>query len=168
MKKCMTISGGFDSGCLPFIINPSGFDFVFFKYNQKYMEKEKEKAVYLANFFDKKLKIISIPEMQHDHSRRNFIFLSELKKLNYVEIIMGNRNILPFFDAYKDSNLINLQLVAYLFQIKLKLPIIGWTKTKVIKFLKNNEYLNFYNCYKNNIDYKNCDCPNCLELKKIL
>jgi len=169
-KKGITISGGYDSGCLPFLVGAnkvSEYDFVFFEYQQTYMRQEKQRAENLASYFNMALKIVRLPECRHDQERRNFIFISELKKLGYSEILMGNRGILPFFDAYRDSNFIYLKIVARLFNIKVQLPIVGWSKLRVLRFLSQNQYLDFYNCYAAKEDWLNCDCPNCTELRKV-
>lgn len=167
-KKCITISGGFDSGCLPFLItNVQEYDFVFFDYNQLYLKNELQKAKELASKFNKKLLVIKISEMFHDHPRRNFIFIAELKKNLYSEVVMGNRNLFPFFDKYKDSNWVSLQMVSILFNISIKLPLLGWNKKRILSFLRKRQYLNFYNCYNNLNDVQKCDCYNCKQLRKI-
>lgn len=169
MKKCITISGGFDSGCLPYILKDSidEYDFVFFNYNQTYLEKEREKAGKLAEEFKKPLVEVVMKDMVHDQERRNFMFISKLKQLQYQEIVMGNRNIFPFFDKYRDSNFTYLKIIGFLFSIKIILPITGWTKSKVLNFLIENRYWDFYNCYLNSTDLDNCECSNCLEMKKV-
>jgi len=168
MKKCITISGGFDSACLPFLVdNLNEWDLVFFDYNQIYKQSELQKAQKYAEKLNKKLNIIRIEDMHHDQERRNFLFLFKLKTIGYDIVMMGCRNILPTFDRYKDSNLINLKFMAYLLHIQIKLPIVGWRKGRVIRFLRKRTDLDFYNCYKNNQDTSNCDCVNCIELKKL-
>lgn len=168
-KECVTISGGFDSGCLPFIIKDTiNIDFIFFNYNQGYLKKELQKAEKLAGIFNKKLIILTIPEMKHDQERRNFLFLSELKKLQYTSVTMGNRNILPIFDKYRDSNFLELKIFAYFLNLKLSLPITGWSKNKVFYFLQNEaNYFDFYNCYNNEDDYNTCSCVNCFERREL-
>jgi hypothetical protein len=165
-KKCMTISGGFDSGCLPFLFEErvNEYDFIFFNYNQLYLVKEKEKAQFLADHFHKELIVIEM-NLVHDQERRNFLFLSKLKELKYSEVIMGNRGLLPLFDQYKDSNFVSLKLFSSLLHLDVKLPVVGWTKKRVLSFLKEKKYLDFYNCYLNNSDMSECDCPNCKELQ---
>lgn len=168
LKKCITISGGFDSGCIPFLFQNiiDEYDFIFFNYNQNYLKHEKATALKLATKFKKNLIEIEMKDMTHDHERRNFLFIAKLKQLQYSEIMMGNRNLLPFFDKYKDSNFIYLKILGFLLFIKIKLPILGWNKKKILNFLKKNNYFDFYNCYNNSINFDNCDCRNCLEIKK--
>ena len=168
MRKCITISGGFDSGCLPFIFRDivNEYDFVLFDYNQNYLEQEKRCAKNLAGRFKTKLIEIKMRDMIHDQERRNFLFIAKLKQLGYSEVMMGNRNIFPFHDKYKDSNLMYLQMIGFLFRIKIKLPIVGWRKNKVLTFLSKNNYFDFYNCYNTLGDFESCTCQNCLEIKR--
>ena len=137
MEKVITISGGFDSGCLPFLFlkKIEEYDFLFFRYNQIYLDFELEKATLFSTEFGKKLIIVDCPLLQHDHSRRNFIFVSKLKELNYSEVVMGNRNIFPLWDHYRDSNWCYLKMVGFLFDIKVTLPLFGWSKGRVFSFL---------------------------------
>ncbi len=167
MKYAVTISGGYDSAAAYIKwSDKKECDFIFFNYGQKYYENELKCALSFANFFKKQLIIINL-NLGHNCERRNFHFISKLKLLNYDVVIMGNRNILPIMDKYKDSNLLNIKLYSYLMNIKVILPIIGYTKRKIIKILKLYN-LNFYNCYLNKDDYKKCSCINCIELKKVL
>lgn len=170
LKKAITVSGGFDSGCLPFIFfdNLSEYDLVFFRYQQIYLVNEFNKADKFAKHLKLPLIIIECPNILHNHERRNFLFLSELKVWGYQEVVMGSRNLLPMFDKYKDSNYWSLKRIAGLLNIKLHLPITGWSKKKVLGFLSDCNYLDFYNCYTNGDDIKTCQCPNCQELRRLL
>ena len=169
-KKAVTISGGFDSGCLPFILEEEikQCDLVFFEYQQLYLQQEKEKASQFALFLHQPLLILSCPRIQHDQERRNFLFLAELKQRGYQEVVMGNRNFFPFFDEYRDSNWWSLQKMASLLNLQLELPITGWSKKRVIHFLFAHGYSDFYNCYLGNSDYQKCECKNCVELRRVL
>jgi 7-cyano-7-deazaguanine synthase in queuosine biosynthesis len=167
MKKAMTISGGFDSACLPFLIPPVSYDFIFFDYGQSYLIQELKYAKKLATHFNKKLIIIHLFNSEHNQERRNFIFLSKLKELKYSEVVLGNRGIFPLFDKYKDSNWLSLKLFSWLLGMKIKLPITAWTKKRIFTFLLHHDWLIGYNCYVNKINWQTCSCPNCKERQKI-
>lgn len=166
MKSCILFSGGWDSIAVALKIR--GIDLLFFNYGQTYYENELAACVKFSTPLSANL-IVRDLVLEHDIERRNFYFLMEAKRLGYDCVYTGNRNIAPIFDKYKDSNFISIHLFAHLCNIKVKMPIMGWGKRRIVKFiLKDNPYHTPYNCYHNNDNYKTCKCPNCVELQGIL
>jgi hypothetical protein len=76
-----------------------------------------------------------------DIQNRNYYLIAEIKKMGYDEVIIGTRNIMPFFDKYKDSNWFNLKIYQYLMGIYVNMPLIGNLKFQVKNKLGN------YNSY---------------------
>lgn len=138
-KKALLLSGGMDSVACAFI--EKDYDCIYFNYGQKYHEKEYPHAVALAKYLDKELIVIE-KKWWTDIVNRNFYMISELKVLGYDEVILGTRNVLPFFDKYGDSNWFNLKLYQYLFQIYINMPLIGNMKWQVKN--KLNGYTQYY------------------------
>lgn len=166
-KTALLFSGGYDSAAVWFKVKePDYTDLVFIDYGQLYLDKELEKAKLFAERLGKELRVVKIAGTT-DMKDRNIIFIRTLLRLGYTNVYLGCRNVLPIFDKYKDSNWWRLK---WIFGDLVKLPIVGWNKRKIIKYLRKQgyNYDNFYNCYNNNSDYKTCDCVNCKELQRIL
>lgn len=164
MNKCILFSGGWDSVAVALMETEA--DLLFFNYGQTYFINELE----VADSFAKKHKrnlIVKKLELKHDIERRNFYLLMEAKRLGYQIVFTGNRNILPIFDKYKDSNYLTLKIFGYLSNLKIKMPIVGWGKKKIVKFVLKNTSIKPYNCYNNLNDFKTCECQNCQEIKEI-
>jgi 7-cyano-7-deazaguanine synthase in queuosine biosynthesis len=164
MTSCILFSGGWDSVAVALKIPKA--DLLFINYGQIYLENELKIA---REFAIKHNRVLYIHKMNlsHDIERRNFYLILEAKKLGYSSIYTGNRNILPLFDKYKDSNWLTLQILAYLSNIKLYLPIVGWSKYRIIRYVLSHTNLIPYNCYNNENNIENCSCSNCRELRKI-
>lgn len=167
MKTALLISGGWDSVACYYLNKKKKLDLLFINYNQNYYDNEIKVLTNLMVSERREFKIINL-NLYHDIERRNFYFITELKKLGYKKIIIGSRNILPVFDKYKDSNYLSLKLFGYLMGIKIALPVCGWSKKKVVEFVKTKTDVIPYNCYNNLNDINNCSCVNCIEIKGIL
>lgn len=163
--RCVLFSGGWDSVAAALIDRESPL--IFFNYGQIYFENEREAVLKFSAAFKRKTKILSV-KLGHDAERRNFLLLSELKRRGYSEVVTGNRNILPIFDKYKDSNWLSMKMFGYLMNMKIEMPVVGWTKKRIVEFVQSGYVGTPYNCYKNNKDFMICGCPNCRELKKIM
>ncbi len=163
-SKVVLFSGGYDSTvCV--LKNLDADHFVFFDYKQIYKDNELEAVLDICKKLNIKLKVVSLP-MITDVKNRNFIFaLYATAILEADEIVIGSRNILPIFDKYKDSNWLSLKMLGYFAKIKVSLPITGWTKKRVFKFLQKYD-LQPYNCYLNSKNYLECSCQNCIERRK--
>lgn len=164
-KIACTISGGYDSAAA-YLKHPVNCDFVFFSYRQLYHKKEHSCAIDFAHFAHRNLNLYEVPGFT-DMPCRNFMFLLILRINGYREVIMGSRNVLPWFDKYKDSNWLSLKLFAWLIGVKLHLPVTGWSKKRVIQYVESFYKGPLYNCYLNNDDYRTCECVNCKEMRKI-
>ena len=169
MKKALLLSGGFDSAAVFHLLIEAGelFDVFFVDYNQSYKSKEQEKAKKLCNMYeDINFTTIAIPGWD-DMPGRNFHFINQIQIRGYKEVYLGTRWVLPLFDSWGDANWVTLKLYGQLLKIKIKLPIVGWTKRKCFKFLSSRNDTDFYNCYKNNTNWVDCDCSNCKERKRL-
>lgn len=167
MKTAILLSGGWDSAACFLINRNKKADLIFFNYNQNYLEKELYTARRFSRFFKLDLKVFSL-DLDHDQERRNFFFISEIKRRGYEEIIIGSRNLIPLFDRYRDSNWISLKIFGWLMNIRVRLPITGWGKRRIIKFVRKFYRGPLYNCYENRQDYLTCPCVNCRELRSII
>lgn len=172
MKTSVLFSGGWDS-CAAYLKHRKAFpdspiDLLFFDYGQNYLEKEGVSAQDFANFVAAPLVEHKIPNMVHDNERRNFLFLAEAKKLGYSRVILGVRNVLPIFDRYRDSNYVGIKLQAHLLNMVAELPICGWRKSRVVEYVQKSGYSNRpYNCYNDRLDFENCPCRNCEEMRNL-
>jgi len=167
MKTCVLFSGGWDSMAAALIYKKEQPELLFINYGQFYSRNE----FIAANNFAKKHKLgLMVHELslKHDIERRNFYLILEAKKLGYEKIITGNRNLLPMFDKYKDSNWFNLKILAWISGVKLRLPTLLWTKKRIVNYVLKQHKEGGYNCYENKKDCLSCCCANCLELRKIL
>lgn len=165
MKEVILFSGGYDSMAVA-IMNPD-IDLLFIDYDQSYRAKEMEVVLKYRDQHRRNILFTNL-KLGHDQERRNYYFLLEAKRIGYDIIYTGNRNILPWFDKYKDSNWFNLKIFAKLINIKIKMPVIGWSKRSIVEYCRENEkIITPYNCYHNNDDYKLCSCRNCEELRKL-
>lgn len=142
-------------------------DLIFINYGQRYLFHEYNAAVDFAEAFKRKITTIEMP-LEHDIERRNFYFLAEAKRRGHNKVVTGNRNILPFFDKYQDSNWLALTTFAGLMNMEIKTPVVGWSKKRIVEYVRKHYQGSVYNCYESKTDYKTCDCVNCKELRKIL
>lgn len=142
MKTALLLSGGYDSvACL---VKYPESDLFFFNYNQSYLEQELAAITYLEKTISKKIIIIN-KNWHTDIKNRNFLMIIELNSLGYERIIIGTRNIFPWFDRYKDSNWLNMKLFAKLLRITVTTPLIGLKKTKIEKIInKKFDLLKLY------------------------
>jgi 7-cyano-7-deazaguanine synthase in queuosine biosynthesis len=164
VKKCILFSGGWDS--VAAALMETDADLLFFSYGQIYLEKELKKAQEFSNAHQRNLHVHTM-SLSHDIERRNFYFILEAKKLGFQHIVTGNRNVVPLFDMYKDSNAMYLKILCFMSNLKITLPVLMWGKRRIVKFVLTNTDVVPYNCYKNNDDYKTCTCSNCEELKGV-
>jgi 7-cyano-7-deazaguanine synthase in queuosine biosynthesis len=165
MKSCILFSGGWDSVAVAILEKAS--DLLFINYGQIYYEKELTAAKTFSIENNRKLIIHNLP-LRHDIERRNFYLILEAKKLGYSKVYTGNRNILPIFDKYRDSNWLTLKILGLISNLRIKMPIVGWSKKKIIKLVQSKCKTLPYNCYLNGSDYRACICVNCKELQQIL
>jgi hypothetical protein len=137
-RKVLLLSGGADSIACAFL--EKDFDCVYFNYGQKYHEQEYECAVKVAKKLKKPLIVIH-KRWRTDIQNRNYYFITTVKRMGYDEVIVGNRNLFPLLDKYKDSNWFNLKILQYLLKIYINMPIVGNFKWQVIdKIPKNVKY----------------------------
>jgi hypothetical protein len=169
-KVCVLFSGGWDSVAAALKAlekyRNNEIDLVFIDYGQKYFTNEYVAADKFADRMLVKMHVIKM-DLKHDIERRNFYLLMEAKRMGYEEIWTGNRNILPIFDKYKDSNWWSLKLFCWLSNIKIKLPVTLWPKRSIVKYVEARYRGIPYNCLKNNTDFTTCDCANCVEMRKV-
>jgi hypothetical protein len=166
MNQCILFSGGWDSAAIAVMNLKTKPDLLFVNYGQKYFENEADAALKFAKYFGMTLIMISLP-LEHDHPRRNFYLISEAKRLGYDEIFIGCRNLFPFMDKYKDSNWFSVKLFGWLMGVKIRTPIAGWMKRRVLTKVMGVYPDLLYNCYSNLNDFKKCTCQNCTEFKKL-
>lgn len=76
------------------------------------------------------------------------MFISTLTQLGYDEVIIGTRNLLPFFDKYKDSNWFNLKIYQYLLGVYINAPLIGLFKKQIKKKCQQEGYYSSENYKK--------------------
>jgi len=165
-EVALLLSGGWDSAAC-FIINQNReVDLIFFDYGQIYKDNELRCAEVMAKKFERPLRIIKL-DLTTDFAFRNLIFLIYLKQYGYKEAIIGSRNLFPLFDKYKDSNWFSLKIFEWFLQMKITLPITGWKKSKIVKFVKERYSTDLYNCY-NNWNSLWCDCSNCKEMRAVM
>ena len=164
MKKCILFSGGWDSVAVALMETKA--DLLFFNYGQTYFENELLVARNFAKAHRRNL-IVSQLNLAHDIERRNFYLILEAKRLGYQVIYTGNRNVLPIFDKYKDSNWLTLKILGLISNLVIKMPIVAWGKKKIVKFVLMNSSIRPYNCYNNLNDFTKCECQNCREINKI-
>jgi hypothetical protein len=137
-RKALLLSGGMDSVACALI--EKDFDCIYFNYGQEYHELEYPHALNMAKHLGKEL-IVYHYAWKTDIQNRNYYLIAEIKKMGYDEVIIGTRNIMPFFDKYKDSNWFNLKIYQYLMGIYVNMPLIGNLKFQVKNKLGN------YNSY---------------------
>lgn len=167
-RKAILISGGWDSAACYFQLHdPNTYDLIFFSYGQLYVRNELSAAEDLSSFLKRRLYVLYL-DLRHDQERRNFFFISEIKRLGYEEIVIGSRNLIPLFDKYRDSNWLSLKLYGWLMNIKVRLPITGWRKKKIILKVRSSYQGQIYNCYENRQDHLTCPCVNCREVRSII
>lgn len=165
MKSCVLFSGGWDS--MAVALGVQSADLIFFHYGQIYANNEYEAAKKYAMASDRVLAVSDL-ELEHDMERRNFYFIAEAKRLGYERVYSGSRNLLPWFDKYKDSNWLSLKAFGYLMNVDVQLPIVGWSKKKIVRYVRARTTIEPYNCYLNSSSPATCQCPNCREMSKIL
>jgi 7-cyano-7-deazaguanine synthase in queuosine biosynthesis len=166
MKTAILLSGGWDSAACFLLNQDIEADLIFINYGQIYLENELRAAEAFSGFFKRDLRVVNL-NLSHDQERRNFFFISEIKRLGYGHIIIGSRNLIPLFDRYRDSNWVSLKLFGYLMRIRVDLPITGWGKRKIITFVQKKYPKALYNCYQNKNDFRVCDCQNCREIRSL-
>lgn len=162
-SEVVLFSGGWDS-TLCALMYPKA-DLVFFDYGQTYEAIEFSTANKIANELNRRFKFKSI-HLGHDAKNRNFKLIMALHNEGYEKIIIGSRNLLPIFDKYKDSNWLSLKMFSWLLRIKIIMPITGYTKKRIVDLVRGKTLTIPYNCYKTNAT--DCDCVNCVEMRKIL
>lgn len=143
-KRAVLLSGGMDSVAAAWIEldKKHDYDLIYFNYGQEYHTFEYKEAQNVAKVLNKDLIVIN-KQWHHDIENRNYYLIAEIKKLGYDEVITGNRNLLPIFDKYGDSNWINLKLYQYLLGIYINMPLIGLFKSQVKSKLKNSNLTYF-------------------------
>lgn len=166
MKTCVLFSGGWDSAACALIHRDLKPDLLFISYGQTYNDYEKGAASIFAHALGFAIHFRSL-DLYHDHPRRNFYLIAEAKRLGYEQIIVGSRNILPITDKYKDSNWLSLKLFGALMGVKVKLPVTGWSKRKIVQTVRKTYCGALYNCYNNLNDISNCTCVNCTKIKHL-
>ncbi len=133
IRPAVLVSGGYDSAAvLEMLGDVSRFDFIFFKYKQRY-EKEEEEAIWaLEQYYG-----ITVERVETnwgtDIRNRNFLMISRLQELGYREFYLGTRNVLPMFDKYGDSNWLVMKRYARTQRITIKMPVCMFSKRRVIK-----------------------------------
>lgn len=138
-KKALLLSGGMDS--IACALLEKDFDCIYFNYGQVYHDLEYPHALAMAKHLGKELIVIE-KEWRTDIPNRNYYMIAEIKRMGYDEVITGTRNVLPFFDKYKDSNWLNLKLYQWLTGIYINMPLIGNFKWQVKNKLKG--YKSYY------------------------
>jgi 7-cyano-7-deazaguanine synthase in queuosine biosynthesis len=167
-KVAILMSGGFDSIAVAERVKDVEAAYVFFKYGQLYEGKEYKAAAMYTARQSHKLKTYRLSQGTTDMPGRNFLFLLRLKQEGYTHVYMGTRNPTYIGDKYGDSNYIALKLFAWLLGIKVKFPVMWWTKRRIFRYLfKEDLQFYGYNCYNNKDNYLTCDCVNCKERRQI-
>lgn len=165
MKSCVLFSGGWDSAAAYYKTKHLKPDLLFVNYGQNYYLQELQAASDFADHEHIILKLSVMP-LSHDISRRNYYLIMEAKRRGYNHIITGNRNLIPLFDRYKDSNWFNLKLLSYLLDVKIEMPILMHKKRSIVEIVKKNYPFKLYNCYDKGL--VDCQCVNCIEMRNIL
>ena len=140
--RAVLFSGGTDSVLAAWIERGLDYDLVYFNYGQEYHELEFKAAKKSAKLLDKRLIVVK-RNWEHDIENRNYYLISEIKKMGYDEVITGNRNLLPVFDKYGDSNWFNLKLYQYLIGIYINMPLIGLFKLQINNWIKETKLSHF-------------------------
>ncbi len=170
MKTCVLFSGGWDSAsCVLQLLErgETNFDLLFLNYGQTYLENEWAAARKFADFFSLNL-CNSVLPLEHDQERRNFYLIAEAKRRGYQRIVSGSRNVLPWFDKYRDSNWVALKAFAFLMNVTVELPIVGHSKKRIVRHIRRSYPHLPYNCYSNSTELSTCSCVNCTEIKHLL
>ena len=141
-KRCVLLSGGMDSVAAAHFEDNDDLDYIYVNYGQEYHELEYPHAKKYAESKNKELQVINC-DWEHDIQNRNYYLISLVKQLGYEEVILGTRNLLPFFDKYKDSNWLNLKILQYLYGIYINMPLIGQFKFQVKNKLKGTDLTYF-------------------------
>lgn len=166
MKSVLLFSGGWDSIAAYYASkSKNSLDLLFVNYGQLYLDHELESARKFAHHVGKPLSVLDVPNMEHDNERRNFLLLAEAKKLKYQKVVTGSRNLLPWFDRYRDSNYLYLKIQAHLLNMEVELPVLLWRKQKIVSYVQRRYSHRPYNCYNNSTNFKACGCVNCEELR---
>jgi hypothetical protein len=165
MKRCILFSGGWDS--ILCALKDKEADLLFIDYGQIYNIKEIEASLKFSNRFTRNIYFSNL-NLKTDQKMRNVFLILEAMRLGYTEIVLGTRNIMPIFDKYKDSNWLSLYILSKILKIRLIMPLIGKTKSNIVKQVRKEYSFMPYNCYFNNSDFKTCTCINCREIKNIL
>lgn len=166
MKTAILFSGGWDSVAVALKAKSKNADLVFINYGQTYYINEKKSAHFFANQLKLSLYEIEL-NLKHDQYRRNFFMIMELIRLEYRVIYIGSRNLISLFDKYKDSNWFSLKVLSILLGIKIKMPIAGYRKRQIVELCRKSIIGRPYNCYKNSLNFSDCDCVNCTEIRQI-
>lgn len=167
MRTVLLFSGGWDSAAAYYETQIMDPELMFISYGQKYMMNELNAAKLFGEENGEEILLAEL-DLSHDQERRNFFFITEMKRLGYDRVIVGSRNIHPLFDKYKDSNWWSLRKFGKLMNIEIVQPIVGWNKRKIVKHVQRFYPHRLYNCYANNTDLWVCGCPNCKEMRTIL
>ncbi len=169
MKTCILFSGGWDSAscALKMLERGERPDLLFINYGQTYMQNEYAAALRFAMYFNLELYRVQVP-LKHDQERRNFYLIGVAKALGYRRIVSGSRNVLPWFDKYRDSNWVALKAFAYLMNVTVELPIVGHSKKRIVRHIRRSYPHLPYNCYANSTDISTCSCVNCTEIKHLI
>jgi 7-cyano-7-deazaguanine synthase in queuosine biosynthesis len=146
-KKALLISGGYDSVAILEMIDKKKYDYYFFDYGQSYSKEERNAITQVEKYYN--IKIETIKKKWHtDIRNRNFLFINTLQELGYQTICTGSRNVLPLFDKYKDSNYVNLKLLAYVNRIVIETPLTFCTKKQIIKKIPKELITKLYSTEK--------------------
>jgi 7-cyano-7-deazaguanine synthase in queuosine biosynthesis len=130
-KKCLLLSGGYDSVAILEMINRKEYDFYFFDYGQSYNKQEQEAIVSLSKYYGIEINQLNM-NWGTDIRNRNFLMISRMQELGYQTICIGSRNVLPMFDKYKDSNYVILKLYAFVNRIVIETPVAFMTKKQIV------------------------------------
>lgn len=166
MKSVVLFSGGYDSIAVALKLNPNECDLLFINYNQSYVLNEFRSAKYFAKEKGFTLKVSDL-NLKTDQKMRNVYLIMEAIRLGYDQIYLGTRNILPIFDNYKDSNYLTLKILSYILKVKIKMPVVLYSKKRILKLCNEGFNGKPYNCYNNSQDFLNCQCKNCKEIRSL-
>ena len=164
----LLFSGGWDSAACFYLEKKRGESphLLFVDYGQIYERNERHAADEFAKRNDAFIAHAHLG-LVHDQDRRNFFLLAEAKRLGYDTVICGSRNILPWFDKYRDSNWLSLKLFSILMNVRVRLPVVAWPKRRIVHYVRQNYSGPIYNCYLAKDDFRLCPCPNCAEQREI-
>lgn len=170
MKTAVLFSGGWDSAACVIKLMERGeqFDLFFVNYGQTYVDNERAAVSKFITHFGLQAVERTARHIRHDQPGRNFMFIAEAAADGYERVISGSRNVLPWFDKYRDSNWVALKLFAWSLKIRIELPVVGQSKRRIINTVRQSYPHQMYSCYANKTDLTTCNCVNCMEIKHLL